>query len=112
MTDQIEGIYKLLLSDYREPVNIGNPYEITIKNFAEEIIKLTGTDQKIIYQPLPQDDPMQRQPDISLAKKILSWEPTVTREEGMKLTYEYFKNLSQEELSKKEHKDFSKHIRK
>ncbi|TXK78508.1 UDP-glucuronic acid decarboxylase family protein [Mesonia sp. K4-1] len=112
VTDQIEGIYKLLLSDYREPVNIGNPYEITIKNFAEEIIKLTGTDQKIIYQPLPQDDPMQRQPDISLAKKILSWEPTVTREEGMKLTYEYFKNLSQEELSKKEHKDFSKHIRK
>lgn len=112
VTDQIEGIYKLLLSDYREPVNIGNPYEITIKDFAEEIIKLTGTDQKIIYQPLPQDDPMQRQPDISLAKKILSWEPTVTREEGMKLTYEYFKNLSQEELSKKEHKDFSKHIRK
>lgn len=112
VTDQIEGIYKLLLSDYREPVNIGNPYEITIKDFAEEIIKLTGTDQKIIYQPLPQDDPMQRQPDISLAKKILSWEPAVTREEGMKLTYEYFKNLSQEELSKKEHKDFSKHIRK
>lgn len=112
VTDQIEGIYKLLLSDYKEPVNIGNPYEITIKNFAEEIIKLTGTDQKIIYQPLPQDDPMQRQPDISLAKKILSWEPVVTREEGMKLTYEYFKNLSQEELSKKEHKDFSKHIRK
>lgn len=112
VTDQIEGIYKLLLSDYREPVNIGNPYEITIKDFAEEIIKLTGTDQKIIYQPLPQDDPMQRQPDISLAKKILSWEPVVTREEGMKLTYEYFKNLSQEELSKKEHKDFSKHIRK
>jgi len=112
VTDQIEGIYKLLLSDYKEPVNIGNPYEITIKDFAEEIIKLTGTDQEIIYQPLPQDDPMQRQPDISLAKKILSWEPTVTREEGMKLTYEYFKNLSQEELSKKEHKDFSKHIRK
>lgn len=112
VTDQIEGIYKLLLSDYKEPVNIGNPYEITIKDFAEEIIKLTGTDQKIIYQPLPQDDPMQRQPDISLAKKILSWEPAVTREEGMKLTYEYFKNLSQEELSKKEHKDFSKHIRK
>lgn len=112
VTDQIEGIYKLLLSDYKEPVNIGNPYEITIKDFAEEIIKLTETDQKIIYQPLPQDDPMQRQPDISLAKKILSWEPTVTREEGMKLTYEYFKNLSQEELSKKEHKDFSKHIRK
>jgi len=112
VTDQIEGIYKLLLSDYREPVNIGNPYEITIKDFAEEIIKLTGTDQKIIYQPLPKDDPMQRQPDISLAKKILSWEPAVTREEGMKLTYEYFKNLSQEELSKKEHKDFSKHIRK
>jgi len=112
VSDQVEGIYKLLLSDYKEPVNIGNPYEITIKDFAEEIIKLTGTDQKIVYQPLPQDDPMQRQPDISLAKKILGWEPKVAREEGMKLTYDYFKNLSQEELSKKEHKDFSKHIRK
>lgn len=110
--DQIEGIYRLLLSDYAEPVNIGNPHEITIKDFAEEIIKLTGTDQKVIYEPLPADDPMQRQPDISLAKSLLGWEPKVSRSEGMKTTYEYFKNLSEEELYKSAHKDFSKHNRK
>lgn len=110
--DQVEGIFRLLLSDYSEPVNIGNPEEITIKDFAEEIIKLTGTKQKIIYKPLPKDDPMQRQPDITRAKEILGWEPKVLREEGMKLTYEYFKSLSKEELKKSEHKDFSKHIRR
>lgn len=110
--DQVEGIYRLLLSDYSEPVNIGNPEEITIKDFAEEIIKLTGTKQKVIYKPLPKDDPMQRQPDITRAKNILDWEPKVSRSEGMKLTYEYFKNLSAEELKKSEHKDFSKHIRR
>ncbi|GGE02350.1 UDP-glucuronic acid decarboxylase family protein [Psychroflexus salis] len=108
--DQVDGIYKLLLSDYAEPVNIGNPHEITIKDFAEEIIKLTGTDQKIIYKPLPKDDPMQRQPDISRAKEILGWEPKVNRAEGMKITYDYFKSLTDEELRKSEHKDFSKHI--
>ena len=108
--DQVDGIYKLLLSDYAEPVNIGNPHEITIKDFAEEIIKLTGTDQKIIYKPLPKDDPMQRQPDISRAKEILRWEPKVNRAEGMKITYDYFKSLTDEELRKSEHKDFSKHI--
>lgn len=108
--DQIEGIYKLLLSDYSNPVNIGNPYEITIKDFAEEIIKLTGTQQKITYKPLPKDDPMQRQPDISKAKEVLGWQPKVDREEGMQKTYAYFKTLSAEELQKKEHKDFSKHI--
>ncbi len=108
--DQIDGIYKLLLSDYSNPVNIGNPYEITIKDFAEEIIKLTGTQQKITYKPLPKDDPMQRQPDISKAKEVLGWEPKVDREEGMQKTYAYFKTLSVEELQKKEHKDFSKHI--
>ena len=112
VTDQIEGIYKLLLSDYVEPVNIGNPFEITIKDFAEEIMRLTGTDQKVIYKDLPKDDPMQRQPDISRAKEVLGWEPLVDREEGMKVTYDYFKNLSPVELTKKEHKDFSKHIRK
>ena len=110
--DQIEGIYRLLLSDYSDPVNIGNPHEITIKEFAEEVIKLTGTKQKIIYKDLPQDDPLQRQPDISLAKKILNWEPKVSRAEGMKLTYDYFKSLSQEELYKSAHKDFKKHIKK
>lgn len=105
--DQVEGIYRLLMSDYSDPVNIGNPHEITIKDFAEEIIKLTGTTQKVIYKPLPVDDPMQRQPDISRAKAILDWEPKINRAEGMKITYEYFKSLSKEELSKKEHKDFS-----
>ena len=108
--DQIEGIYKLLMSDYSLPVNIGNPDEITIKDFAEEIIKLTGTDQKIIYKELPVDDPMQRKPDTSLAKKILGWEAKVPRNEGMKKTFEYFKSLTKEQLHKSEHKDFSKHI--
>ena len=110
--DQVEGIYRLLMSDYVLPVNIGNPDEITIKDFAEEIIKLTGTDQKVIYKDLPVDDPMQRKPDITKAKEILDWTATVGREEGMKKTFEYFKNLTQEELYKSEHKDFSKHIRK
>lgn len=108
--DQIEGIYRLLMSDYPLPVNIGNDDEITIKDFAEEIIKLTGTDQKIIYKELPIDDPMQRKPDISLAKKRLGWEAKVSRSEGMKRTYDYFKSLTKEQLHKSEHKDFSKHI--
>ncbi len=89
--DLVEGIYRLLLSDYAQPVNIGNPDEISIKDFAEEIIKLTGTDQKIIYKPLPKDDPMQRKPDITKAREILGWKPTVSRSEGLKITYEYFK---------------------
>ena len=105
--DEIEGIYRLLMSDYTLPMNIGNPHEITIKDFAEEIIKLTGTDQKIIYKPLPKDDPMQRQPDISKAKKILGWEPKVGRAEGMKKTFDFFKTLTQEELERTEHRDFS-----
>jgi len=107
--DQIEGLYRLLLSDYTLPVNIGNPGEITILDFANEIIKLTGTEQKIVYKPLPEDDPLQREPDISRAKEILKWEPLTSREEGMRKTLEYFKNLSQEELFKREHKSFSKH---
>ncbi|WP_405211293.1 UDP-glucuronic acid decarboxylase family protein [Dokdonia sp. Asnod2-E02] len=110
--DQVEGIYRLLMSDYVLPLNIGNPDEITIKDFAEEIIKLTGTDQKVIYKDLPVDDPMQRKPDITKAKEILDWTATVGRKEGMQKTFEYFKNLTQEELYKSEHKDFSKHIRK
>lgn len=109
--DQVEGIYRLLFSDYELPVNIGNPDEISIKDFAEEIIKLTNTKQKVVYRDLPVNDPMQRQPDISLAKKLLNWEPKVGRAEGMKKTFEYFKSLSQEELFKKEHRDFSKHIK-
>lgn len=110
--DLVEGIYRLLHSDHEQPVNIGNPDEITIKEFAEEIIKLTGTDQKIIYKPLPKDDPMQRQPDITKAKEILSWEPKVSRAEGLKITYEYFKGLSEEELNASEHYDFEGYIRK
>lgn len=110
--DQIDGIYKLLFSDYTNPINIGNPHEITIKEFAQEIVNLTGTNQKMIFKELPQDDPKQRKPDITKAKNILNWEPKVSREEGMKKTYEYFKALSPQELEKKEHKDFSNHIRK
>jgi dTDP-glucose 4,6-dehydratase len=109
--DQVEGIYRLLHSDYVYPVNIGNPDEITIKDFAEEIIKLTGTNQKVVYHPLPINDPLQRQPDISKAKELLGWEAKVGRAEGMKITYEYFKSLSPEELSKEEHKDFSNYIK-
>lgn len=105
--DLIEGIFKLLMSDYVYPVNIGNPNEITMNDFAQEIIKLTGTDQKIIYLPLPQDDPKQRQPDIRKAKAILNWEPKINREEGLKITYEYFKNMPVDRLHEETyHRDF------
>lgn len=96
--DLVEGIYRLLMSDYVYPVNIGNPNEITMNDFAQEIIKLTGTSQKIIYYPLPQDDPKQRQPDITKAKDLLGWEPKIDRAEGLKITYDYFKSFSEEEL--------------
>ncbi|WP_282115631.1 UDP-glucuronic acid decarboxylase family protein [Cellulophaga baltica] len=105
--DQVEGIYRLLMSDCSDPVNIGNPHETTILEFALEIIKLTGTQQKIIFKPLPQDDPLQRQPDITKAKEILDWEPKVHRTEGLKIVFDYFKSLSPDELQKKEHRDFS-----
>ncbi len=104
--DLVEGIYRLLMSDYAQPVNIGNPSEITIKEFAEEIIKLTGTTQKVIYKDLPKDDPKQRQPDITKAKQILGWEPKVSRGEGLKITYEYFKSLPKEVLYQRDHKSF------
>ncbi|WP_198315799.1 UDP-glucuronic acid decarboxylase family protein [Chitinophaga tropicalis] len=91
VSDLVDGIYRLLLSDYHLPVNIGNPSEITLKEFAEEIIALTNSKQKIIYQPLPKDDPKQRKPDITKAKELLGWEPKVDRKEGLKITYEYFK---------------------
>lgn len=109
--DQVEGIYRLLLSDHHLPVNIGNPDEITIMEFAEEIVKLTNTSQKIICKPLPQDDPKQRRPDITKAKTILGWEPKVSRAEGLKITYDYFKSLPQEVLYQREHKDFEKYKR-
>jgi dTDP-glucose 4,6-dehydratase len=98
--DLIEGIYRLLMSDYAKPVNIGNPAEISLKDFAEEVLKLTGSHVKIVYKPLPVDDPKQRQPDITKAKQLLGWEPKITRTEGLKKTYEYFKSLSKEELHK------------
>lgn len=91
--DLVEGIYRLLLSDYSNPVNIGNPNEISLKDFAEEILKLTESNVQIVYRPLPTDDPKQRKPDISKAKEILSWEPKIERAEGLKKTYEYFKAL-------------------
>jgi dTDP-glucose 4,6-dehydratase len=110
--DLVEGIYRLLQSDYAEPVNIGNPDEITIGDFAEEIIKLTGTDQKVIYKELPVDDPLQRQPNIEKAIAILGWEPKVNRADGLKITYDYFKSLPDEKLYKKEHNTFEGYIRK
>ena len=109
--DEVEGIFRLLMSDYHLPVNIGNPDEITIREFAEEIVKLTGTKQKIIYQPLPKDDPKQRQPNITKARQLLGWEPKVSRAEGLKITYEYFKSLPREVLYEREHKNFEKYIR-
>ena len=109
--DQVEGIYKLLLSDYHLPVNIGNPDEITIRQFAEEIVKLTGTKQKIVFMPLPQDDPKQRQPDTTRAREILGWEARVSRAEGLKITYEYFKSLPQDTLFQREHKNFEQYSR-
>jgi dTDP-glucose 4,6-dehydratase len=108
--DLVEGIYRLLMSNYHFPVNIGNPDEISIADFAEEIIKLTQTQQKVIYKDLPVDDPKQRQPDIRKAIEILDWRPKIDRSEGLKITYNYFKTLSKEELEETEHYNFDKFI--
>ncbi len=109
--DLVEGIYRLLMSDYPYPMNIGNPDEITISDFAEEIVKLTGTKQKVVYYPLPKDDPKQRQPDITKAREILRWTPAVSRKEGLKITYNYFKSLPHDDLYNREHKDFQLYSR-
>jgi dTDP-glucose 4,6-dehydratase len=109
--DQVDGIYRLLKSDYPYPVNVGNPDEITIKQFAEEIVKLTGTTQKIVYEPLPKDDPKQRQPNTTKAKEILGWDAKVSRSEGLKITYEYFKSLPTDVLYQRDHKSFDNYIR-
>lgn len=109
--DLVEGIYRLLFSDYVLPVNLGNPDEITILDFAKEIIELTGTKQKIVYKPLPQDDPKVRQPDISKAKSLLNWEPKVSRKDGIARTYAYFKSLPPDELYRMEHKKFDAFIK-
>lgn len=110
--DLVEGILRLLLSDYSEPVNIGNPDEITIREFADEIIELTGAKTKIIYKDLPHDDPKKRRPDITLAKALLGWEPKVLRSEGLKRTLAYFQTLDMNELYKSEHKHFDKYIKR
>ncbi len=110
--DLVEGIYCLLMSDYAQPMNLGNPDEITILDFAEEIVQLTKTHQKIIFESLPVDDPKQRRPDISLATSVLGWKPKIGRAEGLALTYEYFKGLSSEELYAMEHKNFDDYIQK
>ena len=94
VTDLVDGIYRLLNSDYHLPVNVGNPVEITIREFAEEILRLTGSRSEIVERPLPSDDPKQRKPDISLARKLLGWEPKVGRQEGLKRTLDYFRGLS------------------
>lgn len=91
VSDLVDGIFRLLFADYHMPVNIGNPAEITIKQFADEILRLTGSGSKIVYEPLPPDDPKQRKPDITLARKLLGWEPKVGREEGLRRTLEYFR---------------------
>ncbi|MCU0379564.1 MAG: SDR family oxidoreductase [Chitinophagaceae bacterium] len=106
--DLVEGIYRLLLSDYAYPVNIGNPTEISLLDFAKEILTLTGSSQKIIFKPLPMDDPKQRQPDITKARHLLGWEPKVSRADGLRITYEYFKSLPREELVKQP-KEFNSH---
>jgi len=109
--DQIDGIFKLLFSNYALPVNIGNPNEISILEFAKEILKMNGNKSKIIFKNLPVNDPMQRCPDIHKAKELLNWTPKIGREEGIKKTYDYFKTLSKEALYKTEHKDFSNYIK-
>lgn len=106
--DLVEGIYRLLFNDYSGPVNIGNPDEISLKEFAEEVLKLTNSDVKIVYKALPVDDPKQRRPDIKMAKALLGWEPKILRSEGLKITYDYFKSLPREELYKQSKEFMSK----
>ena len=107
--DLVEGIFKLLHSDYSGPVNLGNPDEVSILEFAKEIIQLTGTNQKIIFKDLPKDDPTQRRPDIDKAIEILNWSPKIIRSEGLMKTYHAFQKLSLDELNKQEHRDFKKY---
>ena len=111
VSDLIEGIYRLLMSNEVEPVNIGNPAELTIREFAERINAITGNPGGIVLKPLPKDDPKQRQPNTQKAREILGWEAKVSRAEGLKITYEYFKSLPKEVLFQREHKDFEKYVR-
>ena len=100
----VEGIYKLLHSNYTKPINLGNPEEISLINFANEIIALGGNNNKIIFKPLPVNDPIKRKPDITKAMNILNWKPKVSRKKGLEKTLNYFRSLTLEELNKKEHK--------
>lgn len=109
VSDLVDGLYRLLMTPCHLPVNLGNPQEITILDFAKEIVKLTESKKGISFKSLPKDDPLQRQPDISKAKELLAWQPKVQRHEGMKKTLDYFKTLSKQELNKTEHRDFNKH---
>lgn len=111
VNDLIEGIYRLLFSDHSGPVNIGNPDEISILDFATEIMELAGNNSEIIYKDLPENDPKQRQPDISLARKLFDWSPKVERGEGLKITFDYFKTLDREKLFEIEHKNFEDYIK-
>jgi dTDP-glucose 4,6-dehydratase len=110
--DLIDGIYKLHFSNETRPVNLGNPVEISILDFAKEVLKLTGADVKIVHKELPTDDPKKRRPDITRAKEVLNWSPRIDRAEGLKRTFEYFRTLSKEDLHKNEHKDFAAYIKK
>ena len=107
MDDLVDGIVKLLFSNYNYPVNLGNPDEITINEFAQEILVLTEQ-KKIVYKPLPENDPLKRRPDISLASKKLDWKPSVDRKVGLRKTYDYFCTLNREELFVSEHQNFKK----
>jgi dTDP-glucose 4,6-dehydratase len=102
--DMVEGIYKLLHSNYTKPMNLGNPEEIALIDFAKEVIAMGGTDNKIVFKPLPVNDPVKRKPDITKAMKILNWHPLVPRKKGLENTFKYFKSLNTEELNKKDNK--------
>jgi dTDP-glucose 4,6-dehydratase len=110
--DLIDGIFKLHFSSETRPVNLGNPVEISILDFAKEVLALTGADVEIVHEGLPIDDPKKRRPDISRAKEVLNWEPTIDRSEGLKRTFDYFKSLTPEELTRNEHKNFEAYIKK
>ncbi|SFS97038.1 UDP-glucuronic acid decarboxylase family protein [Sphingobacterium wenxiniae] len=103
VSDQVEGIFRLLLSGYSQPMNIGNPDEMTINDMAQEIIALTGNRSKIIYRELPVDDPKQRRPDISKAKQVIEWQPQVSRQEGLMKTLAYYKSLPNEKLRQQDY---------
>jgi len=110
--DLVEGIHKALMSNYPYPINLGNPQEITINRLTEEVMEVTGVEKEILFKPLPKGDPVKRKPNISTAEKLFDWKPTTNRREGLKLTFNYFKDLSNPTILKKEHKDFQAFLEK